>query len=115
MFDAKQLLSQYLEGQQASSGEKTINSGNLGGLAGGALAGGLTGLLAGTKTGRKIGKNALIYGGTALVGGLAYKACRTTSRLGLFALLRSTAGRTRACPGARNDRRGEGGWANRPG
>jgi len=76
MFDAKQLLSQYLEGQQASSGEKTINSGNLGGLAGGALAGGLTGLLAGTKTGRKIGKNALIYGGTALVGGLAYKAWR---------------------------------------
>ena len=62
MFDAKQLLSQYLGGQQASSGEKTFNSGNLGGLAGGALAGGLTGLLAGTRTGRKIGKNALIYG-----------------------------------------------------
>jgi uncharacterized membrane protein YebE (DUF533 family) len=76
MFDAKQLLSQYLGGQQASSEEKTFNTGNLGGLAGGALAGGLTGLLAGTKTGRKIGKNALVYGGTALVGGLAYKAWR---------------------------------------
>lgn len=76
MFDAKQLLSQYLGDQQASSGEKTFNAGNLGGLAGGALAGGLTGLLAGTKTGRKLGKNALIYGGTALVGGLAYKAWR---------------------------------------
>ena len=76
MFDAKQLLSQYLGGQQASSEEKTFNTGNLGGLAGGALAGGLTGLLAGTKTGRKIGKNALLYGGTALVGGLAYKAWR---------------------------------------
>ena len=76
MFDAKQLLSQYLGGQQASSGENSFNAGNLGGLAGGALAGGLTGLLAGTKTGRKIGKNALIYGGTALVGGLAYKAWR---------------------------------------
>jgi uncharacterized membrane protein YebE (DUF533 family) len=76
MFNAKQLLSQYLGDQQSSSGENTFNAGNLGGLAGGALAGGLTGLLAGTKTGRKIGKNALIYGGTALVGGLAYKAWR---------------------------------------
>jgi len=76
MFNAKQLLSQYLGGQQASSGEKTFNAGNLGGLAGGALAGGLTGLLAGTKTGREIGKTALIYGGTALIGGLAYKAWR---------------------------------------
>ena len=76
MFDAKQLLSQYLGGQQASSGDNTFNAGNLGGLAGGALAGGLTGLLAGTKTGRKLGKNALVYGGTALVGGLAYKAWR---------------------------------------
>ena len=36
----------------------------------------LAGLLAGTKAGRKLGKNALIYGGTALVGGLAYKAWR---------------------------------------
>jgi uncharacterized membrane protein YebE (DUF533 family) len=76
MFDAKQLLSQYLGGQEGSSGESTFNAGNLGGLAGGALAGGLTGLLAGTKTGRKLGKNALVYGGTALVGGLAYKAWR---------------------------------------
>jgi uncharacterized membrane protein YebE (DUF533 family) len=76
MFDAKQLLSQYLGGQQASPGEKTNAAGNFAGLAGGALAGGLTGLLAGTRTGRKLGKNALIYGGTALVGGLAYKAWR---------------------------------------
>ncbi|MDX1698553.1 MAG: tellurite resistance TerB family protein [Thiohalobacterales bacterium] len=76
MFNAKQMLSQYLEGQTASSGENPVNTGNLRGLAGGALAGGLTGLLAGTKTGRKIGKHALVYGGTALVGGLAYKAWR---------------------------------------
>ena len=75
MFDAKQLLSQYLGSQDAASGH-AANAINLKGLAGGALAGGLTGLLAGTKTGRKIGKNALIYGGTALVGGLAYKAWR---------------------------------------
>ncbi len=76
MFDAKQLLSQYLGAQDASSGENPVNAGNLKGLAGGALAGGLTGLLAGTKTGRKIGKHALVYGGTAVVGGLAYKAWR---------------------------------------
>lgn len=76
MFDAKQLLSQYLGVQDASSGENPVNAGNLKGLAGGALAGGLTGLLAGTKTGRKIGKHALVYGGTAVVGGLAYKAWR---------------------------------------
>ena len=76
MFDAKQMLSQYLGGQDASSTENPANAGNLRGLAGGALAGGLTGLLAGTKTGRKIGKSALLYGGTAVVGGLAYKAWR---------------------------------------
>ena len=76
MFDAKQLLSQYLGSQGAASGNGSDNTSNLGGLAGGALAGGLAGLLTGTKTGRKLGKNALIYGGTALVGGLAYKAWR---------------------------------------
>jgi uncharacterized membrane protein YebE (DUF533 family) len=76
MFDAKQLMSQYLGGQEASSTENAAYAGNLRSLAGGALAGGLTGLLAGTKTGRKIGKNALIYGGTAVIGGVAYKAWR---------------------------------------
>lgn len=47
MLDEKDLLSQYLGGQQAPSGENTFYAGNLGGLAGGAL----TGMLAGTKTG----------------------------------------------------------------
>ncbi len=77
MIDVKQLLGQYLGGQnEAAAGDGSNKAGNFGGLAGGALAGGLVGLLAGTKTGRKIGKNALAYGGTAVLGGLAYKAWR---------------------------------------
>ena len=75
MFDAKKILDQFIGGQQADAGgDATSRSPQLGGMAGGALAGGLAALLAGTKTGRKIGKTALTYGGTALVGGLAYKA-----------------------------------------
>jgi uncharacterized membrane protein YebE (DUF533 family) len=73
MFDGKRLLDQFLGGQTGTGGQQTGGGGNLGGIAGGALAGGLTGLLTGTKTGRKIGKNALTYGGIALLGGLAYK------------------------------------------
>jgi uncharacterized membrane protein YebE (DUF533 family) len=73
MFDAKQILNQFL-----GAGAKPGSTGSLGGagLAGSALAGGLAGLVTGTKTGRKIGKKALTYGGTALLGGLAYKAWR---------------------------------------
>jgi len=74
MFDLKQMLDQYVGGQAENKAQST--SGSIGGIAGGALAGGLVGLLAGTKTGRKIGKNALAYGGTAVLGGLAYKAWR---------------------------------------
>lgn len=74
MFDAKKILDQFLSGQSGAPGSGVAGSGNLGGIAGGALAGGLMGLITGTKTGRKIGKNALTYGGTALLGGLAYKA-----------------------------------------
>ena len=71
MFDAKQLIDQFLGGS-ANNSPSNPSSGR--GIAGGALAGGLAGLLVGTKTGRKIGKSALTYGGTALLGGLAYKA-----------------------------------------
>jgi uncharacterized membrane protein YebE (DUF533 family) len=74
MFDAKRLLNQYLGGEAA--GGAAGNTSQMGGLLSGALAGGLVGLLTGTRTGRKVGKNALVYGGTALVGGLAYKAWR---------------------------------------
>jgi uncharacterized membrane protein YebE (DUF533 family) len=73
MIDAKQLLNQFFgDSQGAPSGSGISGTG----LAGGALAGGIAGLLAGTKSGRKIGKKALTYGGTALLGGLAYKAWR---------------------------------------
>jgi len=73
MFDGKKLLDQFLGGQAETGGQQSGGGGNLGGVAGGALAGGLAGLLTGTKTGRKIGKNALTYGGMALLGGLAFK------------------------------------------
>jgi uncharacterized membrane protein YebE (DUF533 family) len=76
MIDVKQLLNRYLDGQNDTATVSSGKAGNFGGLAGGAIAGGLVGLLAGTKTGRKIGKNALAYGGTAVLGGLAYKAWR---------------------------------------
>jgi len=76
MFDVKKLFNQYLDGQAETVAGGSSKAGGFGGLAGGALAGGLVGLLAGTKTGRKIGKNALTYGGTAVLGGLAYKAWR---------------------------------------
>jgi len=73
MIDAKQLLNQFFGN---SAGTPTAGGMTGTGLAGGALAGGIAGLLAGTKSGRKIGKKALTYGGTALLGGLAYKAWR---------------------------------------
>ena len=80
MFDTKKLLDQFLGGQGAPStgrtGQSTGGLSGLSGLGGGALAGGLAALLVGTKTGRKVGKTALTYGGSALVGGLAYKAWR---------------------------------------
>ena len=84
MFDTKKLLDQFLGGEgvaptggQSTDGQSTGGGlSGLGGLGGGALAGGLAALLVGTKTGRKVGKKALTYGGSALVGGLAYKAWR---------------------------------------
>lgn len=77
MFDAKQLLNQIAGNFSSPGADSSATGGITGkGLAGGALAGGLAGLLAGTKTGRKIGKHAITYGGTALLGGLAYKAWR---------------------------------------
>lgn len=44
------------------------------GLAGGAAAGGIMALLMGSKSTRKMAKKVVKYGGTAIVGGLAYKA-----------------------------------------
>ena len=96
MFDAKRLLDQFIgtesgaqrpapaqggqAGQPGASGGGADFSQFLegkGGLATGAVAGGLAGLLlGGKKKPKKLAKNALTYGGLALVGGLAYKAWR---------------------------------------
>lgn len=90
MKDAQRLLDQFLGTGNAMTGGSTSGGGaggiggalqqglggNLGGLGGGAVAGGLVALLLGTKGGRKLGKNAVKYGGMALIGGLAYKAYR---------------------------------------
>ncbi|MFT5572573.1 MAG: uncharacterized membrane protein YebE (DUF533 family) [Cryomorphaceae bacterium] len=45
-----------------------------GGLAGGAAAGGVIALLMGSKSTRKMAKKVVKYGGSAVLGGLAYKA-----------------------------------------
>ncbi|WP_428651587.1 tellurite resistance TerB family protein [Roseibium sp.] len=87
MFDAKSLLDQFLgapgggqtghrggsrpggSGDLLSQGKDFLSS-----QGGGLALGSLAGLMLGTKTGRKLGKNAVTYGGLALVAGLAYKA-----------------------------------------
>lgn len=79
MFDAKQLLEQFMGGQGGAQGVGPTGSqggagGFLSGAGGGVLAGGLAALLMGSKTGRKIGGEALKLGGMAAVGALAYKA-----------------------------------------
>lgn len=92
MFNAKDLLDQFLGGQNGqgsqnggqnsgeNSGQNTGRGGGPGeflkGAGGGALAGGLAALLLGSKAGREIGGEALKLGGMAAVGALAYKAYR---------------------------------------
>jgi uncharacterized membrane protein YebE (DUF533 family) len=88
MFDPKQLLTDFLGGNapgnaggmldQAATMAKSalgqVDRGKAGTLAMGAAAGGIIGLLLGSKKAKKIGGNLLAYGGTAVLGGLAYKA-----------------------------------------
>lgn len=80
MFDAKNLLDQFLgsqgmQGNGQGGGQRGAGAGDfLRGAGGGVLAGGLAALLMGSKTGRKIGGEALKLGGMAAVGALAYKA-----------------------------------------
>jgi uncharacterized membrane protein YebE (DUF533 family) len=101
MFDAKRLLDQFLgsqsfgsngdqRGQQPGSsswGDLARGAGDalsrgaggnlggvLGGFGGGALAGGLASVLLGSKQGRKLAGNAVMLGGMAVVGTLAYQA-----------------------------------------
>ena len=56
--------------------EKRAQAGNFipGGLAGGDMAGGIMALLIGNNSARKSAGTAVSFGGTALLGGLAYKA-----------------------------------------
>jgi uncharacterized membrane protein YebE (DUF533 family) len=93
MFDAKRLLDQFIGtdsgARRPASPQGTASSGapaagqdwsqlleGKGGLATGAIAGGLAGYLLGGKKKKKLAKNALTYGGLAVIGGLAYKAWR---------------------------------------
>lgn len=59
---------------QSSSPLDSLSSMIPGGLAGGAAAGGIMALLMGSKSTRKMAKKVAQYGGTAIVGGMAYKA-----------------------------------------
>lgn len=92
MFDAKNLLDQFLGGNAGNApgapgqpqqggqagglagGLGNMLGNNLGGIGGGAVAGGLAALLLGSKSGRKVAGTALQYGGMAVVGALAFKA-----------------------------------------
>lgn len=78
------LIDQLMGGGPASNaqGSHKTGSGSLdsitsaipGGLAGGAAAGGIIALLMGNKSARKMAGKVAKYGGTALLGGIAYKA-----------------------------------------
>lgn len=74
MFDPKQLLEQFLGGVSKDGKSQGISPETLKGLAGGAAAGGLAALLLGSKGGRKMMTAAVKVGGTAVLGGLAYRA-----------------------------------------
>lgn len=76
MFDAKSLLEQFLGGS-AKDGKPGLSPDTLKGLAGGAAAGGLATLLLGSKGGRKMMETAVKVGGTAVLGGLAWRAWQT--------------------------------------
>ena len=60
--------------QNSSNPLDSIKSAIPGGLAGGAAAGGIMALMMGNKSARKMAGKAAKFGGTALLGGLAYKA-----------------------------------------
>ena len=72
-------LSKVAQNQSPSNDKQgdtlsTIKNMIPGGFAGGAAAGGLVALLLGSKSSKKMVKKVVKYGGTAVVGGLAYKA-----------------------------------------
>ncbi len=83
-MDFQSLLSQFTSNPNSSQNQdnpsaasnplSAITSAIPGGLAGGAAAGGVMALLMSNKAARKVMGNAATIGGSALVGGLAYKA-----------------------------------------
>ena len=60
--------------KQSSSPLDSLSSMIPGGLVGGAAAGGIMALLMGNKSTKKVAKKVVQYGGTAILGGLAFKA-----------------------------------------
>ena len=73
MFDPQKLLEQFLGGKAADGDNKPgMSTDMIKGLAGGAAAGGLAAILLGGGGGKLV-KTALRVGGTAALGGLAYK------------------------------------------
>ncbi len=72
-------FSNVLNGLVGQSGNtlKDIQSKLPGGLAGGAVAGGMVAMLLSSKSARKTAGTVAKYGGTALLGGLAYKAYKS--------------------------------------
>jgi uncharacterized membrane protein YebE (DUF533 family) len=77
MFNPQKLLEQFLGGGSGDGKREGVSPDLLKGLAGGAAAGGLAGLLLGGKGTQKLATTALKFGGTAVLGGLAYKAYQT--------------------------------------
>ena len=82
-MDTKGFLDQLLRSGQSMAGgmsggsagrTDSAASGGLGGFGTGALAGGALGLLLGSKRMRKLGGKAVLYGGIAGLGALAYRA-----------------------------------------
>ena len=61
------------QGTGNALGDMVKSAGGLGGLLGSAALGGLLGTLMSGKTARKVAKGALMVGGTAAVGALAWK------------------------------------------
>lgn len=60
--------------QQSSNPLDSLSSMIPGGLVGGAAAGGIMALLMGSKSTKKVAKKVAQFGGTAIIGGIAYKA-----------------------------------------
>ena len=68
------------QGTGNALGDMVRSAGGLGGLLGSAALGGLLGALMSGKTARKVAKGALMVGGTAAVGALAWKVVRSQRR-----------------------------------